>query len=84
MGKFRKKNISPPFEPDLDGPTDLKYFDKIFTDEINITKDISDELNSTNRTIDNYVNFSYYDPTNASFKDKNKIIIPLKNNKKKK
>ena len=81
--ELENKNVKAPFVPDLNGETDLKYFDKMFTDEINITRE-SDELNETNKTIDNYVNFSYYDPTNASFKDKNKIIIPLKNNKKKK
>ena len=81
--ELENKNVKAPFVPDLNGETDLKYFDKMFTDEINITRE-SDELNETNKTIDNYVNFSYYDPTNASFKDKNKIIIPLQNNKKKK
>ena len=81
--ELENKNVKAPFVPDLNGEMDLKYFDKMFTDEINITKE-SDELNETNKTIDNYVNFSYYDPTNASFKDKNKIIIPLKNDKKKK
>ena len=81
--ELENKNVKAPFVPDLNGEMDLKYFDKMFTDEINITRE-SDELNETNKTIDNYVNFSYYDPTNASFKDKNKIIIPLKNNKKKK
>ena len=68
---LEKKNISPPFEPDLDGPTDLKYFDNVSTDEINITKDISDELYSTNRTVDNYVNFSYYVPS-SNYLNKNK------------
>jgi len=81
--ELENKNVKAPFVPDLNGEMDLKYFDKMFTDEVNITRE-SDELNETNKTIDNYVNFSYYDPTNASFKDKNKIIIPLKNNKKKK
>ena len=81
--ELENKNVKAPFIPDLNGEMDLKYFDKIFTDEVNITRE-SDELNMTNKTIDNYVNFSYYDPTNASFKDKNKIIIPLKNRKEKK
>ena len=81
--ELENKNVKAPFVPDLNGEMDLKYFDKMFTDEINITRE-SDELNETNKTIDNYVNFSYYDPTNASFKDKNTIIIPLKNDKKKK
>ena len=81
--ELENKNVKAPFVPDLNGEMDLKYFDKMFTDEVNITRE-SDELNETNKTIDNYVNFSYYDPTNASFKDKNKIIIPLQNNKKKK
>jgi len=81
--ELENKNVKAPFIPDLNGEMDLKYFDKIFTDEVNITRE-SDELNMTNKTIDNYVNFSYYDPTNASFKDKNKIIIPLKSKKEKK
>ena len=81
--ELENKNVKAPFIPNLNGEMDLKYFDKIFTDEVNITRE-SDELNMTNKTIDNYVNFSYYDPTNASFKDKNKIIIPLKSKKEKK
>ena len=44
----------------------------------NVTIDIytyqsNNELNNTNRTIDNYVNFSYYDPSNASLKEKTKL-----------
>ena len=66
---LEKKKIPAPFIPDLDSSTDLKYFDKRFTEEINITKE-SEELNNTNRTSDNYINFSYYD---ISFKDKEKF-----------
>ena len=69
---LENKKMKPPFVPELESSTDLKYFDKIFTDENNITKE-GDELNSTNRTIDNYVNFSYFDPNNASLKDKGKL-----------
>jgi len=65
---LEKKKITPPFIPNIDGPFDLKYFDKVFTDEVNITKEY-DELNVTDKTIDNYVNFSYYDPSVSSFRD---------------
>ena len=65
---LEKKKITPPFIPNIDGPFDLKYFDKVFTDEVNITKEY-DELNVNDKTIDNYVNFSYYDPSVSSFRD---------------
>ena len=71
---LENKNIMAPFVPILNGPTDLKYFDRKYTDEVNVTRDNgADELNNTNRTIDNYVNFSYYDPSNASLKEKTKL-----------
>ena len=69
---LENRKIEPPFIPHLNSSTDLQYFDRVFTDENDITKE-SDELNITNRTIDNYVNFSYFDPNNSSFKDKGKI-----------
>jgi serine/threonine protein kinase len=31
--KYWKKEIEPPFVPEIDGEMDLKYFDKMFTDE---------------------------------------------------
>jgi serine/threonine protein kinase len=71
---LENKNIMAPFVPILDGPTDLRYFDRKYTDEANVTRDNgADDLNNTNRTIDNYVNFSYYDPSNASLKEKKKL-----------
>ena len=49
---------------------DLKYFDKIFTEEVNITKESNnDSLNNSTKTTDNYVNFSYFDPSSSSFHD---------------
>ena len=66
---LEKKKITPPFIPNIDGDMDLKYFDKIFIDELNFTKEY-DDLNNPNKTIDNYVNFSYYDPTSGSFREK--------------
>ena len=48
---------------------DLKYFDRIFVDEVNITKENDDSLNNNNKTIDNYVNFSYLDPTSSSLRN---------------
>ena len=77
--ELENRNIKAPFIPNLNSSTDLQYFDKIFTDEINITKE-SDELDNTKMTVDNYVNFSYYDPNNSSFKDKDKVKL-LKNKK---
>ena len=75
---LENRKVEAPFVPILDGPTDLKYFDKRFTDESNVTKDnVSDDLNSTSKTVDNYVNFSYYDPNSGSFQDKNTVNIPL-------
>ena len=64
---LENKRIKPPFIPVIDGPLDLKYFDRIFTDEINITKDNDDSYN--NKTIDNYVNFSYFDPSSNSLRE---------------
>ena len=76
---LENKKIQAPFVPDLDNSTDLKYFDKIFTEETNITKE-GEELNySTN---DNYTNFSFYDGNSASFKDKEKLEILKSKNKK--
>ena len=65
---LENKKITPPFIPNIEGPFDLKYFDKVFTDEVNITKEY-DELNFNDKTIDNYVNFSFYDPSLSSFRD---------------
>ena len=69
---LENRKVSPPFVPNLDNSMDLRYFDKIFTDENNMSRE-SDISNSNDKTIDNYVNFSYYDPNNASFRDKNKL-----------
>ena len=79
---LENKKIEPPFIPELESPTDLKYFDRIFTDEVNMS---GEELNVTNKTYDNYVNFSYFDPAASSFKDKGKNILENidKNDKKK-
>ena len=33
MGKISNKETEPPFIPELDSEIDLKYFDKMFTDE---------------------------------------------------
>ena len=66
---LENRRIKPPFVPNVDNAMDLQYFDKIFTDEINITREY-DELNGdSDKTIDNYVNFSYFDPSNSSFRD---------------
>ena len=45
---LENKKIKPPFVPNVEGNMDLRYFDKIFTDEVNITKEY-DDLNNTNR-----------------------------------
>ena len=80
---LENKKVKAPIELNVSDPTDLKYFDKIFTEESNITKEV-DELNNTAKTIDNYVNFSYFDPSNNSFKDKGQIINDIEKKKKKK
>jgi serine/threonine protein kinase len=77
---LENKKITPPFEPIVNGPTDLRYFDKIFTEEVNVSRE-SNESNSNDKTIDNYVNFSYYDPNNISF-NKNKQNLGNKKDKK--
>ena len=79
---LEKKKDKGPIELKVNDPTDLKYFDKLFTEDNNITKEV-DELNNANKSIDNYINFSYIDPTNSSFKD-TKLINELKKKKKKK
>ena len=75
---LENKKITPPFIPNVEGNMDLKYFDKVFTDEVNISKEY-DELNNTNRTVDNYVNFSYYDPTSGSFQDQANHNLIIRN-----
>ena len=77
---LENKKITPPFEPIVNGPTDLRYFDKIFTEEVDVSRE-SNESNSNDKTIDNYVNFSYYDPNNISF-NKNKQNLGNKKDKK--
>ena len=66
---LENKKIKPPFIPVIDDPLDLKYFDRIFVDEVNITKENDDSLNNNNKTIDNYINFSYLDPTSSSLRN---------------
>ena len=67
---LENKKIKAPFVPNLDNSMDLKYFDKIFTEEVNITKENNDDsLNNSTKTTDNYVNFSYFDPSSSSFQD---------------
>ena len=75
---LENKKITPPFIPNVEGNMDLKYFDKVFTDEVNISKEY-DELNNTNRTVDNYINFSYYDPTSGSFQDQANHNLIIRN-----
>ena len=77
---LENKKIKPPFVPNVEGNMDLRYFDKIFTDEVNITKEY-DDLNNTNRTIDNYVNFSYYDPTSNSFQEPSNHNLIIRSSK---
>ena len=72
MGRVRKKNAKAPFVPKLNSETDLKYFDKKFIEELNSSKE-SDENSSTNRTIDNYLGFSYYDCNTSCLRSKKSI-----------
>ena len=79
---LENKKIKPPFVPNIDNSIDLKYFDKMFTDEVNITKESNDDSsNNANKTVDNYVNFSYFDPTSESFKDQLNHNLIIKNSK---
>ena len=71
---LENKKLKPPFELIVENDMDLKYF---YTDENNLSKE-SDYLDVTNKSIDNYVNFSYYDQNNTSFKD-NKDEVNNKN-----
>ena len=64
---LENKKIKPPFIPVIDDPLDLKYFDRIFVDEVNITKENDESY--YNKTIDNYVNFSYLDPSSSSLRN---------------
>ena len=64
---LENKKIKPPFIPVIDDPLDLKYFDRMFVDEVNITKENDESY--YNKTIDNYVNFSYLDPSSSSLRN---------------
>ena len=64
---LENKKIKPPFIPVIDNPLDLKYFDRMFVDEVNITKENDESY--YNKTIDNYVNFSYLDPSSSSLRN---------------
>ena len=64
--KYLKKEIKPPFIPKLKSDTDLKYFDKVFTDEcINTTK----ENIPRSRIQSDYFGFTY----NANSADKKEL-----------
>ena len=70
--ELEKKNAKAPFVPKLNSETDLKYFDKKFIEELNSSKE-SEENSSTNRTIDNYLGFSYYDCNASCLRPKKSI-----------
>ena len=60
--ELEKKEVEPPFVPVFNSEIDLKYFNRKNLEELNNSKE-SEE--SGNKTVDNYLGFSYYD-ANAS------------------
>ena len=55
--KYLNKEIEPPFVPDLEGELDLKYFDKMFTDEpLNSNRTT---INSRSNATSEYNGFTY-------------------------
>ena len=59
--------VSPPFIPELRDSLDLKYIDKIATDNI---QNNNNDLNDNGGEVDNYINFSYYEQNNNDLDDK--------------
>lgn len=58
--KLAKKQIEAPFKPKLSGPKDLRYFDKLFTDE-NPAESIPDRRSSAQKLSNKYDAFTYCD-----------------------
>ena len=55
--KYLRKEIEPPFAPNLEGELDLKYFDKCFTDEpVNSNRST---INSRSNITSEYNGFTY-------------------------
>jgi len=55
--KYLRKEIEPPFAPNLEGELDLKYFDKCFTDEpVNSNRT---KINSRSNVTSEYNGFTY-------------------------
>jgi serine/threonine protein kinase len=60
--KALKKEYKPPFIPELLDELDLKYFDKIFTEEkLDLNKSQKSKTSESIKSDDNYKNFSYVD-----------------------
>jgi Protein kinase C terminal domain. len=56
-----KKEIPAPFLPNVNGPRDLRYFDKMFT-EVAPDDSVPDKsLNSVQKEANKYPNFTYND-----------------------
>ena len=57
------KDIEAPFKPKVSGPKDLRYFDKMFTDEAPIESMPGNTLNSVQKAHNKYDEFTYRDPS---------------------
>ena len=68
--KLEQQKIEPPFVPTINDESDLQNFAKIFVDNNNITRDFDD--NPNNKSVDNYVNFTYCDNNSFINTEKNK------------
>ena len=60
---LENKEIEPPFKPKVSGPKDLRYFDKMFTDEVPIESVPNATLNSVQKAHNKYDEFTYRDPS---------------------
>lgn len=61
--KLNKKMVDPPFKPSVSGPKDLRYFDKMFTEESALDSVPDKTLNSVQKEANKYVDFTYRDPS---------------------
>ena len=60
---LKLKEIEPPFKPKVAGPKDLRYFDKMFTDEAPVESVPNQVMNSVQKVSNKYDEFTYRDPS---------------------
>jgi len=58
-----QKKAEPPFKPQVSSAKDLRYFDKMFTDEKPEESMVNGFANSQQRAANNYENFTYQQPS---------------------